>query len=251
MSNLAYSIIIPAYNEQDRLGATLEKVLAYAAAQRWRSEVLVVNDGSRDATGDVAREFARRNPSVRLIENPGNRGKGYSVRNGALNASGDIVLFTDADLSTPIEEAGKLFAAIAGGADVAIGSRWLKSELQTERQPVYRQIVGRAFNLVLWAILRINYKDTQCGFKAFSGRAARSLFSLQKIDRWGFDPELLFLARKNGMKVAEVPVEWAHDHRSKIRVFRDGFRMLADLLAVRWYQITGRYTLARSVAELS
>ncbi len=251
MSNLAYSIIIPAYNEQDRLGATLEKVLAYAAAQRWRSEVLVVNDGSRDATADVAREFARRNSSVRLIENPGNRGKGYSVRNGALNASGDIVLFTDADLSTPIEEAGKLFAAIAGGADVAIGSRWLKSELQTERQPVYRQIVGRAFNLVLWAILRINYKDTQCGFKAFSGRAARSLFSLQKIDRWGFDPELLFLARKNGMKVAEVPVEWAHDHRSKIRVFRDGFRMLADLLAVRWYQITGRYTLARSVAELS
>ncbi len=251
MSNLAYSIIIPAYNEQDRLGATLEKVLAYAAAQGWRSEVLVVNDGSRDATGDVAREFARRNPSVRLIENPGNRGKGYSVRNGALNTSGDIVLFTDADLSTPIEEAGKLFAAIAGGADVAIGSRWLKSELQTERQPVYRQIVGRAFNLVLWAVLRINYKDTQCGFKAFSGRAARSLFSLQKIDRWGFDPELLFLARKNGMKVAEVPVEWAHDHRSKIRVFRDGFRMLADLLAVRWYQITGRYTLARSVAELS
>ncbi len=251
MPNLAYSIIIPAYNEQDRLGATLEKVLAYAAAQGWRSEVLVVNDGSRDATGDVAREFARRNPSVRLIENPGNRGKGYSVRNGALNTSGDIVLFTDADLSTPIEEAGKLFAAIAGGADVAIGSRWLKSELQTERQPVYRQIVGRAFNLVLWAILRINYKDTQCGFKAFSGRAARSLFSLQKIDRWGFDPELLFLARKNGMKVAEVPVEWAHDHRSKIRVFRDGFRMLADLLAVRWYQITGRYTLARSVAELS
>ncbi len=251
MSNLAYSIIIPAYNEQDRLGATLEKVLAYAAAQRWRSEVLVVNDGSRDATGDVAREFARRNPSVRLIENPGNRGKGYSVRNGALNASGDIVLFTDADLSTPIEEAGKLFAAIAGGADVAIGSRWLKSELQTERQPVYRQIVGRAFNLVLWAILRINYKDTQCGFKAFSGRAARTLFSLQKIDRWGFDPELLLLARKMGMKVAEVPVEWAHDHRSKIRVFRDGFRMLADLLAVRWYQITGRYTLARSVAELS
>ena len=251
MSNLAYSIIIPAYNEQDRLGATLEKVLAYAAAQRWRSEVLVVNDGSRDATADVAREFARRNSSVRLIENPGNRGKGYSVRNGALNASGDIVLFTDADLSTPIEEAGKLFAAIAGGADVAIGSRWLKSELQTERQPVYRQIVGRAFNLVLWAILRINYKDTQCGFKAFSGRAARTLFSLQKIDRWGFDPELLLLARKMGMKVAEVPVEWAHDHRSKIRVFRDGFRMLADLLAVRWYQITGRYTLARSVAELS
>ncbi len=251
MSNLAYSIIIPAYNEQDRLGATLEKVLAYAAAQRWRSEVLVVNDGSRDATADVAREFARRNSSVRLIENPGNRGKGYSVRNGALNASGDIVLFTDADLSTPIEEVGKLFAAIAGGADVAIGSRWLKSELQTERQPVYRQIVGRAFNLVLWAILRINYKDTQCGFKAFSGRAARTLFSLQKIDRWGFDPELLLLARKMGMKVAEVPVEWAHDHRSKIRVFRDGFRMLADLLAVRWYQITGRYTLARSVAELS
>jgi glycosyltransferase involved in cell wall biosynthesis len=168
-----------------------------------------------------------------------------------LSAQGDVILFTDADLSTPIEEAGKLFEAIAGGADVAIGSRWLESRTQTQRQPLHRQLVGRAFNLVLWMILRLNYKDTQCGFKAFRREAGQRLACLQQIERWGFDAELLFLARKNKMKVAEIPVAWAHDHRSKIRVFRDGFRMVADLLIVRWYQISRRYASARALAAVA
>jgi glycosyltransferase involved in cell wall biosynthesis len=248
MTPLTYSIIIPAYNEQERIGASLEKVIAYVSQQGWSAEIIIIDDGSSDRTPQIAAEFSAKTPMVRLVKNPGNRGKGYSVRAGMMNAFGDIILFTDADLSTPISEAGKLFRSIAGGADVSIGSRWLDSHLQTGRQPLYRQLVGRMFNLVLWGILRLNYQDTQCGFKAFSRRAALSLASMQQIERWGFDAELLFLARKTGMKVAEIPVEWAHDHRSKIRVFRDGFRMVADLLIVRWYQISGRYSLGRAAA---
>src|SRR6266699_6359381 len=135
-----YSIIIPAYNEGARLGTTLDRVLNYVAAQRWDAEVIVVNDGSRDQTPDLVRSYAQTHPAPRLLENPGNRGKGYSVRNGMLHAAGEVLLFTDADLSSPIEEAEKLFAAIAAGADVAIGSRWLRSDLQSQRQPLYRQL---------------------------------------------------------------------------------------------------------------
>jgi glycosyltransferase involved in cell wall biosynthesis len=251
MDQLTYSFVIPAFNEQERIGASLQKIVDYIARQGWRAEVLVVNDGSRDNTAEVVSQYARKHPEVRLLENPGNRGKGYSVRAGMLQAAGDVVLFTDSDLSTPISEAGKLFASLSAGADVAIGSRWLHSVLQTQRQPVYRQLVGRAFNLLLWVLLRLNYRDTQCGFKAFTRRAARTLCSMQQIERWGFDAELLFLARKLGLRVTEVPVEWAHDHRSKIRVFRDGFHMVADLLIVRWYQISGRYMLGRAAGRLA
>ncbi len=236
-----YSIVIPAYNEGRRLGATLEKVLAYVASRKWAAEVIVVNDGSRDDTAAIARGFAEKNPALRLIENPGNRGKGYSVRNGMLNAQGEILLFSDADLSSPIEEAPKLFDAITGGADVAIGSRWLKRELQTERQPVYRQLFGRIFNLLLRVILGLKFKDTQCGFKAFSRRAARAIFPAQRIERWGFDPEILFLAQRNGFTTVEVPVEWAHDPGTRISPLRDGTRMFFEMLAIRWNAITGKY----------
>jgi len=236
-----YSIVIPAYNEAARIAPTLEKILAYAAHQGWLTEVIVVNDGSRDHTSEIVREWTRRNPAVKLIENPGNRGKGYSVRNGMLHAQGDLLLFTDADLSSPIYEAGKLFAALENGADVAIGSRWVNTALQTERQPLHRQLVGRIFNLLLRITLSLKYKDTQCGFKAFTSRAAAALFSRQRIERWGFDPELLFLANQLGFKVAEVPVEWAHDHRSKINPLRDGTKMFAEMLKIRWNSVTGKY----------
>ncbi len=205
------------------------------------AEVIVVNDGSRDDTAEIVREFARRRPVVRLLENPGNRGKGYSVRNGMLHAHGDVLLFTDADLSSPIYEAGKLFAAIAGGADVAIGSRWLQSELQTERQPWHRQLYGRLFNLALQIVLGLRYRDTQCGFKAFTRQAAQIIFSRQHIERWGFDPEILFLADKFKLRTVEVPVEWAHDHRSKINPLRDGLRMGWEVLKVRGYDMKDRY----------
>ena len=213
----------------------------YVARQRWQAEIIVVNDGSRDDTGDIARTFARRNPVIRVIDNPGNRGKGYSVRNGMQNASGDVLLFSDADLSSPITEAPKLFAAIAAGADVAIGSRWAKPETQTERQSIVRQVFGRVYNLMLRAILGLNYKDTQCGFKAFTREAARTIFASQRVERWGFDPELLFLAKTFGFRVAEIPVVWAHVGNSKIHPFQDGARMFKEMMDVRWNSMTGKY----------
>jgi glycosyltransferase involved in cell wall biosynthesis len=248
----SYSIIIPAFNEQERIGVSLEAVLAHIARRRWSAEVLVVDDGSTDLTAEIVSRFARRHSTVKLLQNPGNRGKGYSVRHGLQKARGEMILFTDADFSTPIGESDKLFSALENGADVAIGSRWIESRLQTQRQPLHRQMAGRIFNLVLWGILRLNYKDTQCGFKAFRRRSAQVLSSLQLVERWGFDAELLFLARKLRLRVREVPVEWAHDHRSKIRVFRDGFRMVADLLIIRWHQISGTYQLrqAKLAAQL-
>ena len=158
-----------------------------------------------------------------------------------LHARGAVALFTDADLSSPITEADKLFAALSDGADVAIGSRWLQRELQTERQPCLRQLYGRLFNLGLRVVLGLGFKDTQCGFKAFNRRAIETVFTRQHIERWGFDPELLFLARKFRLKTAEVPVEWAHDHRSKINPLRDGLRMGVEVLKIRWTDWMGRY----------
>jgi dolichyl-phosphate beta-glucosyltransferase len=236
-----FSIVIPAYNESARLGATLERVLAYVHEQGWDAEVIVVNDGSTDNTADIVRSFAARVPALRLIENPGNRGKGYSVRNGMLNARGRIVLFSDADLSSPIEEAPKLLKALEAGNDIAIGSRWLRAETQTQRQPLHRQIFGRIFNLLLRLTLGLKFKDTQCGFKAFNQRAVQAIFPLQKIERWGFDPEILFLARKFGFEVKEIPVVWGHSGGTRIHPLIDGSRMFMEMLHIRWNDLTGRY----------
>jgi dolichyl-phosphate beta-glucosyltransferase len=216
-------------------------VLAYVSAQGWNAEVIVVNDGSRDNTADIVRSFAAKNAALRLLENPGNRGKGYSVRNGMLSARGEIVLFSDADLSSPIEEAPKLFHALEEGADIAIGSRWLRAETQTQRQPLHRQLFGRIFNLMLRITLRLKFKDTQCGFKAFKRPAVRAIFPQQRIERWGFDPEILFLARKFGFKVQEVSVAWGHSGETRINPLVDGFRMFVEMLRVRWYALSGKY----------
>jgi glycosyltransferase involved in cell wall biosynthesis len=237
----SYSIIIPTYNESARVGATLEKVLSYVDKRGWDAEVIAVDDGSRDNTAQVIRNYAQNNPRLRLLQNPGNRGKGYSIRNGMLHGRGEVLLFSDADLSSPIEEADKLFAAIADGADIAIGSRWLRSDLQTQRQPMYRQLFGRAFNLLLRITLGLNFKDTQCGFKAFTRWAATTIFPLQKIERWGFDPELLYLARKFGLKVAEIPVAWAHREGTRISPLRDGPQMFWEMLKIRWNAFCGKY----------
>lgn len=236
-----YSIVIPAYNESARLGATLEKVLAYVHAQRWDAEVIVVNDGSRDNTADIVRAFATKDPVLRLVENPGNHGKGYSVRNGMLNTRGRIVLFSDADLSSPIEEAPKLLQALDDGADIAIGSRWLRAETQTQRQPLHRQVFGRIFNLVLRLTLGLQFKDTQCGFKAFKQPAVQAIFPLQKIERWGFDPEILFLAKKLKFKTQEVSVAWGHSGGTRINPLVDGSRMFMEMLRIRWYDLSGKY----------
>jgi glycosyltransferase involved in cell wall biosynthesis len=246
---LTYSFVVPAYNESERLTVSLPKIFDYIRQQRLKSEVIVVNDGSTDGTAEVVRHFMLLYPDLRLLENPGNRGKGYSVRNGMLHAHGDVMLFTDADLSSPIYEAGKLFAALEQGADVAIGSRWLEANLQTERQPWHRQLFGRCFNLALRIVLGLNYRDTQCGFKAFTRAAAQTVFTRQRIERWGFDPELLFLANKFKLRTVEVPVEWAHDHRSKINPLRDGIKMGTEMLAVRWNDLNGRYKKESFVPE--
>jgi glycosyltransferase involved in cell wall biosynthesis len=249
----AYSIVIPAYNEGARLGATLEKVLAYIHAQRLDTEVIVVDDGSRDNTADIVRDyigaFAAKDATLRLVENPGNRGKGYSVRNGMLSARGLIVLFSDADLSSPIEEAPKLFQALDQGADIAIGSRWLRAETQTQRQPLLRQMLGRIFNLMLRLTLGLQFADTQCGFKAFTQPAVQAIFPRQRIERWGFDPEILFLARKLKFKVKEVPVAWGHSGGTRIHPLVDGFRMFTEMLHVRWYDLTGKYDGCSAMPE--
>ncbi len=238
---MTYSLVIPAYNESNRIRPTLDEILRYIGAQCWDAEVLVVDDGSRDDTADIVREYSREHPQVQLVQNPGNRGKGYSVRNGMLRARGDICLFTDADLSSPIAEAKKLFDAIRQGADIAIGSRWLEAELQTERQPIYRQLFGRIFNLLLRVVLGLRFKDTQCGFKAFRREAAQRIFPLQRIARWGFDPELLYLGRRMGLQTVEIPVVWAHCEGTRLHPFRDGARMFADVVRIRWNALTGVY----------
>ncbi len=241
MSYPRYSIVIPAYNEAARIIGALESVVACVRVRGWSAEIVVVDDGSRDRTAELVGAFAAGAPEVRLLRNQGNHGKGYSVRNGLLHSFGEIVMFTDADLSAPIEEAEGLFAAIAGGADIAIGSRWLERTRQTIRQPFYRQFFGRCFNAVTRLIMGLPYADTQCGFKAFTRTAAQTVFQLQTIERWGFDPEILFIALKRGYRVVEVPVSWAHDERTQISYLKDGIRMLEDIAMVRWNALLGRY----------
>ena len=237
----SYSIVVPAYNESARIGATLEQILDHVRRQNWNAEVIVVDDGSRDDTLIIVSRFAAGDPAMRIVRNPGNQGKGYSVRNGMLQARGKILLFTDADLSSPISEAGKLFAALESGADVAIGSRWLDASLQFQRQSLKRQALSRVYNLFLRMVLLFPYRDTQCGFKAFTRAAAARIFPLQRITRWGFDPEILYLAHRLGLNVVEVPVAWGHDEGSRLHVWRDGARMAWDALRIRGYAISGKY----------
>ena len=246
--NPDYSIVIPSFNESARIGHTLERVLECVHSHGWNAEVLVVNDGSSDNTAAIIQEFAAKDPIVRLINNPSNRGKGYSVRNGMLQASGQIVMFTDADLSSPMEEAELLFAAIREGADIAIGSRWLEVQRQTLKQPLYRRFFGRCFNAVTRLVMALPFADTQCGFKAFTREAGHAVFQLQRIERWGFDPEILFIAIKRGYTIREVPVTWGHDERSRISYLRDGLKMLEELVYVRWNALTGVYS--KPVKEL-
>jgi len=235
------SIVIPAYNEAARIENALTRVLECIEKQGWDAEILVVDDGSTDTTPQIVHRWMERYPRLHLIQNNGNRGKGYSVRNGLLQAAGEIVMFTDADLSAPMEEAERLFAAIADGADVAIGSRWLDKARQTIHQPLYRRFFGRCFNWVTRMVMGLPFKDTQCGFKAFRRQAAQVIFRLQRIERWGFDPEILFIARKLGYDIREVPVTWGHDERSRMSYLKDGMKMLEEMAIIRGNSLAGRY----------
>lgn len=241
MAHPKLSIVIPAFNEGMRIEDALERVMSCIAERRWDAEVLVVDDGSQDDTAAIVQRWMRDNPRLHLIQNPGNRGKGYSVRNGLLQAAGDIVMFTDADLSAPMEEAERLIFALEQGADVAIGSRWLDKTRQTIHQPLYRQFFGRCFNWITRTVMGLPFKDTQCGFKAFKRPVAQMIFRLQTIERWGFDPEILFIARKLKYIIREVPVTWGHDERSRMSYLKDGIKMLEDMAKIRTNSLAGRY----------
>jgi len=241
MSHPYLSIVIPAFNESARIEQTLGRVMECVEARSWDAEVLVVDDGSSDGTAEIVERWMQRFARLHLVRNPGNRGKGYSVRNGLLQAAGDVVMFTDADLSAPMEEAERLMAAIEDGADVAIGSRWLDRTRQTIHQPLYRRFFGRCFNRLTRTVMGLPFRDTQCGFKAFRRSAAQIVFRLQRIERWGFDPEILFIARKLRYRIREVPVTWGHDERSRISYLKDGVKMLEELAHIRRNSLFGRY----------
>jgi dolichyl-phosphate beta-glucosyltransferase len=243
------SIVIPAYNESARIGKALDEVLRCVHERDWHAEILVVNDGSTDRTPAIVQEFAQLHPEVRLLNNPENRGKGFSVRHGILHAVGDMVMFTDADLSAPMEEAERLFEALRQGADIAIGSRWLERQRQTLKQPFYRQFFGRCFNAITRLVMGLPFADTQCGFKAFRRPVAQTIFQLQRIERWGFDPELLFIALKRGYTIREVPVTWGHDERSRLSYLKDGLKMLEEIAYIRWEAFAGAYD--RKVVEFT
>jgi glycosyltransferase involved in cell wall biosynthesis len=238
------SIIIPAYNEESRLPRTLTCIRDYFAGKNVSSgaiEILVVDDGSRDNTARVVEKWASEMPSVRLVCNGENRGKGFSVRHGMLEARGRIALFTDADLSSPIEECEKLLAAIEVGHEIAIGSRALDRSLITTHQSRLRELAGMIFNGFVRIAMGLPFRDTQCGFKAFLRETSRIVFEQQRIERFGFDPEILFLAKRHGLRTAEVAVRWAHDPATKVHMFRDSVMMFFDLLIIRWNSIVGRY----------
>ena len=241
-SDMCLSVVIPAYNEELRLPATLERVAQYLQGLQRRAEILVVDDGSTDRTAERAGEFARAGAMVRLLKNPGNRGKGYSVRHGMLEAQGEWVLFSDADLSAPIEESDKLLAAAqAGGYDVAIGSRALDRSLIGVHQSIFRENAGRIFNALMRGMTGLPYADTQCGFKLFRRAAAQAIFRRQLLDRFGFDVEVLYLARKLGFRAVEVPVRWNHSEGTRVSMFRDSLDMFLDLWRVRRNDWRGLY----------
>ena len=231
------SIVIPAYNEESRLGPSLEKIRRYLDASGWEfAEIVVVNDGSRDRTAEVARAAG-----VRVIDNPGNRGKGYTVRHGMLEAEGDWILYTDADLSAPIEDLEKLWGAAAReNALVAIGSRAVDRSLIGVHQPLARELSGRFFNLVMRLITGLPFHDTQCGFKLFEAHAARDVFSRQRLEGFGFDVEVLFIAGKLGFRTLEVPVHWDNVEGTKVSLW-SGAKAFVEPLIVRLNSLKGLY----------
>lgn len=228
MTNLI-SLIIPAYKEEMRLAASLETILNYIKKTNLNFEVIVVDDGSKDNTSKVASSFE----DIKLIALPYNQGKGAAVREGMLNAKGDLRVFTDADLSTPIYELEKLISSFNLGYDVVIGSRALDTNLIKKHQPFYREYMGKIFNLIVQMLVVRGIKDTQCGFKGFSAKSAIDIFSKTKINGFGFDVEVIYLANKLSYKIKEIPVEWYNDERSKVHPIKDSYRMFKEILKIR------------------
>jgi len=237
------SIVIPAFNEERRLPGTLERISDYILKSGRMTEVLVVDDGSQDRTAALAESYRDRIPRLRLIANGSNRGKGYSVRHGMREARGPVVLFSDADLSAPIEEADKLIETLET-CDVAIGSRALDRSLIAVHESVFREFAGIVFDRIVRFVLGLSFVDTQCGFKAFRRELCQIIFAQQRIERFGFDPELLYLAQRHQLRTKEIPVRWAHSPATKVNMMRDSSLMFMDVFVIRWNTIIGRYPRA-------
>ncbi|MSQ22694.1 MAG: glycosyltransferase family 2 protein [Dehalococcoidia bacterium] len=233
------SVVIPAYNEERRILFTLRQVTSYLSAQAYTWSVLVADDGSTDGTAALVTEFAREQPQVLLLPLP-HRGKGGAVRSGILSATAQYRFLCDADLSMPIEQLERFLPPQLAGCDVAIGSREAKGARRIG-EPWRRHLQGRLFNAMTAALAVPGIRDTQCGFKCFSSRAAEALFPLQRIPGFGFDVEVLFMARRKGLRLAEVPIDWHYRTESKVRPLRDGLAMSRDLLRVRWNAWRGKY----------
>lgn len=241
LEDVFLSVIIPAFNEEKRLPKTLEDIDRYLRGQSYKYEIVVVNDGSKDNTAQIVRERVSAIRNLRLIDNKENHGKGYVVRQGMLKAKGNYRLFTDADNSTSIDHVERFLPYFQQGYEVVIGSRRIKGAILDPPQPFYRQLLGRLFGL-LTAILIGTWgiKDTQCGFKCFSQKAAETIFPKCKIDRFAFDPEILIIAKKLGYKIKEVPVVWKNDLESKVKL-GSMIKMGIDLLKIRWNLINRKY----------
>ena len=235
------SIVVPAFNEASRLPKTAPPAIKYLCQQDYRWEIILVDDGSDDKTALVAEEVFCDNELL-VIKNGSNRGKGFSVGRGVLAARGRVVLISDADFSSPMQELEKLRSAINEGFDLAIGSRSLPDSNITERQAWIREYMGRTFNLLVQLIVLPGFIDTQCGFKLFPRDVGVSLFSKMKVDRFAFDVELLYLARKQNLKIKEVPVEWRNIRESRVNIIKDSFRMLIDLFRIRLNDLTNKYS---------
>jgi len=226
------SVVIPAYNEAERIGPTLEAISSHLNERGVSYEIIVVNDGSTDTTEQVVRSYAQADARVRLISYDPNRGKGYAVRKGMIEARADDALFTDADLATPIEELGKLQQAAKNGCDVVIGSRALKDSIIIGWRPWYRELSGKIFNLIIRLLAVSGIRDTQCGFKYFKGGSAARIFSVTRLDGFGFDVETLYLARKFGLRIGEIPVHWDNSPATKVSVLRHTLPMLIEVINV-------------------
>lgn len=232
------SLVIPAYNEEGRIGQTLHSVTDYLSRQEYESEVIVVNDGSTDRTSAVVQTLY---PEMRVLEHEPNRGKGYAVKQGMLAGTGEYRVFYDADGSTPIPELEKLWPRFNQGADVVIGSRSLPNSDVKVHQHILREKMGRTFNLFVKAFLAEPFIDTQCGFKGFTARATEICFQRQRLERFSFDAELLHIARKQGLRIDEVPVRWCNVRDSRVKIFTDSPQMVWDLVRVRLNSLLGRY----------
>jgi dolichyl-phosphate beta-glucosyltransferase len=241
LHNIYFSVVIPAYNEAERIAATLKKIHEYLLTRDYRYEIIVVDDGSTDGTRMVVSKTAQEIPFVRLLENGVNRGKGYSVRAGVLHSQGEIILFSDADLSTPIQEVDKLADWLGMGYDIAIGSRALPGSEILVRQPRQRQLMGKVFNRLVQLLTVSGIRDTQCGFKLFKQDVAKVLFEKQTVWGFGFDVEILFIASKSGYRIKEVPVKWIDSPDSRVHIVKDSFTMLTDLARIRTRYLIGKY----------